>query len=253
MRQLVLSLGLSVAVLIPTSGMAQVYLLPAEPPQVTAASTAWQVNGEPVFYAGDYYYPAGPTVFFDGNVMVRSGTYRGVPLYADSTLEPYSVILVPIGGKLLRPYERKRTGELAGTVGSRTPSFPTPPGPATAAEPSVVVPEAERPTAESERPVGTSGSVVPSPARSTLVAPVERRNARTTIVSIGSGPRTNAGVWIHYRGARWFIAGPAVTYAPERFAPIGEYRGAIVYGDEKNPSHIYVPSVKDGPLVPYRQ
>ena len=126
MRQLVLSLGLSVAVLIPTSGMAQVYLLPAEPPQVTAASTAWQINGEPVFYAGDYYYPAGPTVFFDGNVMVRSGTYRGVPLYADSTLEPYSVILVPIGGKLLRPYERKRTGELAGTVGSRTPSFPTP-------------------------------------------------------------------------------------------------------------------------------
>ena len=61
---------------------------------VTAASAPWQINGEPVFYAGDFYYAAGPTVFFDGNVMVRSGSYRGVPLYADSTLQPYSVIFV---------------------------------------------------------------------------------------------------------------------------------------------------------------
>ena len=124
MRQLVLSLFLFAAVLVPTIGNAQVYLLPAEPPQVTAASAPWKINGEPVFYAGDFYYAAGPTVFFDGNVMVRSGSYRGVPLYADSTLQPYSVIFVPIGGKVMRPYERKRAGELAGTVGSRMPSFP---------------------------------------------------------------------------------------------------------------------------------
>lgn len=247
MRQLVLSLVLTVAVLIPTSGIAQVYMLPAEPPQTTAAGVAWQVNGEPVFYAGDYYYPAGPTVFFDGNVMVRSGSYRGVPLYTDGTLQPYSVILVPIGGKVLRQYERKRTGQLVGTVGSRTPSFPTPPASSVvAAEEPIALPEPER-------PVGTSGSIVPRPATSASAIPIERRSARIAIVSIDAGPRTNAGVWIDYSGARWFIAGSAVTYAPERFAPIGEYHGVIVYRDANDPTRIYVPSVKDGPLVPYRQ
>jgi hypothetical protein len=252
MRKLVLSLGLSVAVLIPTSGNAQVYLLPAEPPQVTAASASWQINGEPVFYAGDYYYPAGPTVFFDGNVMVRSGRYRGVPLYADSTLQPYSVIYVPVGGKLMRPYERKRTGELAGTVGSRRSSFPTPPASSVAIEEPVPLPEPERTIAQAERPVGTVGSIVPKSARSTLAAPVERRSAGTAIESI-PGPRSNAGVWIEYNGARWFAAGPAVAYSAERFTPVGEYRGVIVYRDSTKPGQIYVPSVKDGPLAPYRQ
>ena len=31
---------------------------------------------------------------------------------------------MPIGGNVVRPYERPREGELAGTVGSRPPSFP---------------------------------------------------------------------------------------------------------------------------------
>src|SRR5262245_37054388 len=103
---------------------AQVYQFPTPVPQVTAANADWQIRGAPIFYAGDFYYPAGPTVFFDGNVMVRSGVYEGIPLYADSTLEPYSVVFVPIGRNLLRPYERRRSGVLAGTTGSRPPSFP---------------------------------------------------------------------------------------------------------------------------------
>jgi hypothetical protein len=121
------ALALVVAVMVALAGRhaeTQVYRHETPPPLVTAAGEAWQVNGEPVFYAGNYYYPAGATVFFDGKVMVRTGVYRGVPLYADVTLEPYSIVYVPIGGAIMRPYERRREGDLAGTVGSRTPSFP---------------------------------------------------------------------------------------------------------------------------------
>ena len=63
-------------------------------------------------------------MFFNGNTMVRTGHYNGVPLYADATLEPYSIVYVPIGRGLMQPYERPRRGDLAGTTGSRPPSFP---------------------------------------------------------------------------------------------------------------------------------
>jgi hypothetical protein len=90
----------------------------------TAESEDWYRRGEPIFVADTFYYPAGPEVFFDGNVMVRIAAYGRVPLYADVTVEPYSVVLVPIAGNRMKPYERRRAGDLAGTVGSRTPSFP---------------------------------------------------------------------------------------------------------------------------------
>ena len=64
------------------------------PPHVsTAASADWQINGEPIFYDGNYYDASGPTIFFDGAVMSRTGVWKGVPLYQDRTLEPYSVVL----------------------------------------------------------------------------------------------------------------------------------------------------------------
>ncbi len=108
----------------PFVGTAQVYSGYAPPPAVTAASASWQLSGQPIFHAGSFYYPAGATVFFDGRVMTRTGHYEGVPLYSDVTLEPFSIVYVPVGGARMRPYERRRDGELAGTVGSRTPSFP---------------------------------------------------------------------------------------------------------------------------------
>src|SRR4051794_11199520 len=124
MRAIVLGVFLSVAVLIPKMSTAQVYRSPTAAPAVTAAGTHWFGAGDPIFYAGNFYFPAGPSVFFDGNVMNRTGNYYGVPLYEDATLEPYSIVYVPIGGTLMRPYERRREGELVGTVGSRMPSFP---------------------------------------------------------------------------------------------------------------------------------
>ena len=81
MRVIPLVVFLSVAVLLPKVGSAQAYMLPTSPPDASAANASWQINGEPVFYEGDFYYPSAPTVYFDGNVMRRSGMYRGIPLY----------------------------------------------------------------------------------------------------------------------------------------------------------------------------
>ena len=79
---------------------------------------------EPIQYAGELYYPAGAAIFFNGNSMVRTGHFNGVPVYADATRDPYSVVYVPIGGGQLKPYERRRSGDLAGTTGTLLPSFP---------------------------------------------------------------------------------------------------------------------------------
>src|SRR5438067_1553704 len=119
MRSLMACLFLSLAILLPKVGTAQVLSMPTPSPEVSAANTDWYARGEPIFFAGNFYYPTGPTVFFDGRVMVRSGMYNAVPLYTDTTIEPYSMAFVPIGGNVMRPYERRREGDLVGTVGSR--------------------------------------------------------------------------------------------------------------------------------------
>ena len=88
MRSIVPGAFLFMALLMPNIGRAQVFSLPTPAPEVTAANADWQIRGEPIFHAGSVYYPAGPAVFFDGKVMARTGVYNGIPLYADSTLEP---------------------------------------------------------------------------------------------------------------------------------------------------------------------
>jgi hypothetical protein len=105
------------------------------------------VNGEPTVFAGEPYYATAEPVFFDGNVMMQVDAYEGVPIYADTTLEPYSPIFVPVGGRLMRHYERRRARDIAGTEGSRTPWVPVAsacsPEPSTG-EPQVVVTSGSR-------------------------------------------------------------------------------------------------------------
>src|SRR5690242_12679083 len=103
---------------------AQISSRPTDPPLVTAAAESWYQLREPLQLAGELYYPAGAAQFFNGNTMVRTGHYNGIPIYADTTVEPFSIVLVPISRGLLQPYERRRSGDLAGTTGSRAPSFP---------------------------------------------------------------------------------------------------------------------------------
>ena len=260
MRGCLVGVVLTVVALVPTKGNAQAFNLPAPTPQVTAASADWQIRGEPVFYAGAFYYPTGPSVFFDGHVMVRTGVYNGVPLYVDASVDAYSVVYVPIGGGVVRSYERLRSGELTGTVGNRPPSFPiesdgelsvssggasliTPPTGVTI-EPDV------RP--EGERAVGTGGTIVPRPATENIALPSAR--PRRTIVESIPPPRSNSGIWLEFDGTRYYSAGAAVPYAADRFTRVGEHQGFPVYRDAHGtPDEIFVAAVKNGPLAPYKR
>jgi hypothetical protein len=276
MRRVITGVFLILAVLLPKTGNAQAYMLPTPSPQVTAANASWQMNGEAVFYEGDFYFPSAPTVYFDGNVMKRVGVYRGVPLYVDATLVPYSVVYLPIGGNVMRPYERKRYGEIVGTVGSRTPWYPiqrdvelsassgavgiqTPPiGPLELP----VLPEAIQVQTPTTSMVGTfnaSGVFTTAPSAAgqpapSIAAPPPAEAPRPTRVESVPPPRSNAGIWIEFSGARWYSAGQAVPFFDDRFVQIGDYHGFPVYRLKNGPSNeIWVPAVIGGPVAPYRR
>ena len=111
-------LFIALALLGAAPAFAQVNSRPTDPPIVTAENESWYRLAEPLQFAGDVYYPAGATVFFNGNTMVRTGHYNGIPLYADTTIEPYSIVLVPVARGIMQPYEKPRHGDLAGTTGT---------------------------------------------------------------------------------------------------------------------------------------
>jgi hypothetical protein len=233
---------------------AQVVSRPTEPPIVTAENDSWYRLREPVLFAGDAYYPAGATVFFNGNVMVRSGHYNGVPLYADTTLEPYSVLFVPIGRGLMQPYERVRRGELAGTAGSRTPSFPvrttpeTSPLPVAAAAPAVA-PAPVAIAAGEPGAVGTAGISAPVPVATGGTAPSVGRTARGMVTARRA--ESNDGVWLQFMGERWISAGPAVPLRASDFVVVGEHAGFPVYARKGlEEDRIYLPAGTG--VVPFR-
>lgn len=265
MRPAILGATVLVAALVPQLGKAQAFRVAEAPPQVTAANADWQLNGSAVFYAGDFYYPSGPTVYFDPYVMVRTGTYEGVPLYSDTTLEPYSIVYVPIGGKVMRPYEKRRAGTMEGTVGSRTPSFPVERDVEVSAATGTTLlqypprgtmtPENAPEAAMPGRAVGTGGTTVPTRRPSAAVGSIApAAPPRPTYVESIPGPRSNSGVWLEYDGAKWSARGAAVKYVPSEFVRVGEYQGFPVFRDRRQQSDaIYIPSVEGGPLTPYRR
>jgi hypothetical protein len=268
MRRIIVGLVAFVVSLAAKSGTAQVTLLPTPPPQVTAANASWQLRAEPIFYGGDFYYPTGPNVFFDGNVMRRTGVYQGVSLYEDGTLEPYSIVYAPVGNNLMRPYERRRAGELAGTVGSRTPSFPIERDvEASAASGRFGIPPA------GERVYRTAADVAPSqrgagslvccacipttPCVPNIASGSQAEGGRpfapTSIQSI-PGPTSNDGIWVEFNGSRWSSRGSAVAFDPNQFTVAGMYRDVPVYqrrgGSDRE---IFIPSVAGGLLAPFQR
>ena len=263
MRCVVLALMLMVTA--PAS--AQVVSRPTDPPIVTAENDSWYRLREPLQFSGDSYYPAGATVFFDGNTMVRTGHYNGVPLYADTTLEPYSIVYVPIGNGRLQPYERVRRGELAGTAGSRTPSFPV----RTASERREFPAAAVSPTT-APQPVGTIGPFTPEPGAAGTTGRLATTGARdliTTPVGAVTGgsitmqrqqpaiatirrAESNDGIWLQFMGARWVSAGPAVLLRASEFVRVGEYAGFPVFARQGlNEDVIYLPTLA-GFIAPYK-
>lgn len=272
MRTVVRSAALAAALLVPGVSSAQVYRHETPPPAVTAANATWQLAGEPIFHAGNFYYPAGATVFFDGKVMVRTGVYEGVPLYADVTLEPFSIVYVPVGGALLQPYERRREGEIAGTVGSRTPSFPIERdaevssgwGALSSTYPYAPV------TGLSSRMRGRVEAAAPEPAPVSIASVVEETFAPVGAVMLSPQNRPSStspqafananlpstaptgSLWIAFQSARWFSAGRAVPFDATRFEQVGTYQDFPVYRERGgSPDRIYVTVVRNGPIAPF--
>jgi hypothetical protein len=187
--------------------------MPTPAPAVTATGAAWQVDGDPVFFAGDWFDPSGSTVFFDGSVMIQSSTYRDVPLYVDASVDTYSVVYLPIGGHLMRTYTRRLTPRADPAAALRE----VPAAPATVA------------------PTSTAASSAPFRA---VTSPARR-------------PR-GEGIWIEFGGARWYSAGPAVAHVAGRFTLIGQSRGFPVYRDNTGQaSRVYIPATADGRLAPF--
>ncbi|HYM26150.1 MAG TPA: hypothetical protein VEU08_23190 [Vicinamibacterales bacterium] len=222
---------LSLTVLLPLVGTAQVG---SRPPEVTAAGAAWQANDEPIFVNGLQFLPTRAFRIFDAQTMTRIAGYQGVPIYVDATLEPNTVVYVPVGGMTMRVYEHPREGELAGTTGSRVPF----------GVPAVVVPEA---------PVGTAGTVPPAVATETETLPAVPPRRAQRPVETTLRPQGNIGIWIEYAGARYYSDGHAAVYRPDRFQRIGEYRGFPVYRavDDSKKDRIWVTSAQDGPVAPF--
>ena len=256
---------LLLALLVAIPASAQVQSRPTDPPLVSAAGESWYQLREPMLLGADVYYHAGAAVFFNGNVMVRTGHYGGVPLYADATLEPYSVFYVPIGSGLMQPYERRRAGAMAGMAGSRLSAFPVrllgDPGPAMTA------------TAPTQLPL-TGGAIVSYTPETlsfvipTMSAPVPAPVAAapplvTTAVDVvpppmfvakviltPTFPENNDGVWLRFDNARWVSSGRAEART-DAFMQVGTYGGFPVLrrpGDDQ----IYVPT-RNGLVAPYRR
>ncbi|HSL22004.1 MAG TPA: hypothetical protein VK886_10750 [Vicinamibacterales bacterium] len=272
-----LLVGMSVVAAASTAS-AQTYYQPTRPPLVTAEAEQWFRLGEPITFEGNFYYPAGPQVFFNGNTMVRTGAYRGIPLYADTTLEPYSKVFVPIAGGLLQPYERRRAGDVAGSTGSQAPSFPV----------TIAGEASPEPAARSEVPMAAAPPMLSRPSQlefeermSDEAAAVERRQGtgaprgdvagaaeprpvpRGTsgvtpprdVVEAGTKPKGLNEIYVTYAGYRWKAAGMAEPFSEQRHEKIGDYRGYPVYvlrGAGKDAKRIYLPS-RAGLVAPYER
>lgn len=207
---------------LPSAVTAQVVMRSEPAPASVAGNMAWYRAGEPVLHRGELFYPGGAQTFFQKDVMVLVGEFRGVPLYADPTLETGSIVYVPVEGALMQPYERLRAGELAGTSGSRMPSYPA----ATSTE-LMVVPQA----------VATSGTRVPpepigdlAPAAETALAEAPpAAPVRTEVIAPDRpGATRGTGIWIEWNHAAWNAAGPAVRVGPQ-MKRIGTYSGRAVF------------------------
>jgi hypothetical protein len=201
--------------------LAQGMQLQTPNPDATAANADWQIRDEPIVASGLTYYPTRETRMFDGQVMTQVDVYKGVPVYADMSREPFTLVYVPLTRTRVRTYERSPDGDpqfISGRGRSIT------------------------------RVVGTIGTVTPEPI--VIEAPLPPA-AGSGLESIPRATRTR-GVWVEYNGERWFSDGAAAPYSPTRFIRAGEYHGFTVYREAgSRANRIWIASVADGPLTPY--
>jgi hypothetical protein len=249
---------------------AQITIQGTPPPATFADDEPWYRSGLPIALGGTVYYPSGPITHFSANEMVPAGMFERVTVYRRTTREPNSIVYVPLSGGLVRPYERRRSGPLAGTVGSTPPSFPVVLPAEEAMEPARSAPPAAPLV---PRAVGTSGfavGVLPMDTRPAIGAahdpaavPVGTSGAaRTPAIDEIPRPQPETArrpvgihdVFVRFHDTRWFAAGRAVEHSTERFTRIGEYQGFPVYRASGEDDLIFIAHVAGSPglLAPYR-
>jgi len=244
-----------------SAASAQSSLQSTPAPTVTAENEPWYLSGGPVAYGGSIYYPAGAAIHFVRDEMVPTGTFGKIPVFVRTTQEPGSVIYVPLAGGVMRPYERRRTGDLAGTTGSSAPSFVVAlPSEAAAPTPPAATPPAALATVMTTSPVGPPTmqpvALLPPPVPATAGTSgrvVQTAPARTRIQTVQRPVGINA-VFIQFQGARWYAAGPAVEFSADRFTRIGEHRGFNVFEERGKPGTIYLSLLNGGAglIAPYK-
>lgn len=252
-------IALVISALAVTSAAAQVVIQPTPNPTVTAENEGWYLNGEPVTHAGSLYYPAGPRVYFNANEMVRSGFHMGIPLYTRTTIEPYSVVYLPVGPGVLQPYERPRTGVLTQTSGSIASSLPSMPGSDVIESPMLQAGGSASQTTRVipvqipvPRAVGTTGQMDRAPELEPGTRSVTPRRPTHTV--IGRPPQGSNAIFIEYEGHRWFKAGAAEPLDTNIMSRAGNYRGIPVWtAAGEHGGIIYVPVTREGVslAVPY--
>jgi hypothetical protein len=232
----------------------ELLMRPTPPPAVTAESEPWYVARAPLLFGGTLYFPAGPQVHFNRDEMVRTGYFGAIPVYVRTTLEPRSVIFVPLSGGLMQPYERRRSGELAGTEGSIPPSFPIenpaerrddasrrlgaigpPTGAPSTLDSSIVALTETVPTPPATRALGTTGMVPLHPLASAV------------------RPEGLNSVFVTFENQRWFSSGEAVPFEAGAFRQVGTHTGLAVYSHPAHPGTIYIPVARDAAalVAPY--
>ena len=254
---------LTIAILTANTLFAQVVIQPTPNPTVTAENERWYLNGEPITYAGSFYYPAGPRVYFNPNEMVRSGFHMGIPLYARTTIEPYSVVYLPVGPGVMQPYERPRVGQLAETSGSIPTSLPAVDVKPNAADDPFggAILQAAGPASQTTTvipvfiplptPVATTGRAA-DPSASMSKGVVSTRSPMH--IRIGGTPQGTNSIYIEFEGERWYKAGAAEPIDPGRMTRAGTYAGVPVWtAADKGAGIIYVPVTQQAGMlaVPY--
>jgi hypothetical protein len=229
-----------------------VSMQPTPAPLVTAENEVWYRAGDPIAFAGNLYYPAGAAIHFLSNEMVRSGFYRGVPLYSRTTIEPFSMIFVPAGGGLMQPYERRRDMDMPGTHGSTapaiSPALSPSVSPTTAASPfgapSPSMSQAAAPPVVgtpvfADEPFAPAGSTAAAPAEPSPVGTVGR--AATRLPRLRIRPESPNAIYVEFDNVRWFSAGSPVSLDGRSLTRVGESHGFPVYAARPGDSTIYIP------------
>jgi len=258
-----------VLLLVASPAFAQMQSRPTDAPVVNASGEAWYQLREPLQIGGDLYYPAGATVFFNGNVMVRTGHYNGVPLYVDATVDSNSIVLLPIGRGQMQPYERPRRGGLSGSAGNRLSAFPI-----RLLGDSAVTTISMTGIAPTQLPysMGAIAVFTPEPMAFPAIAPpplVYAPIASTAIAApaavdtVSTPPfvakiiisptraENNDGVWLQFNDQRWVVGGRAEVRSAD-LQQVGTHAGFAVLRRAGADDVIYLPT-RDGLVAPYRR